>query len=58
LKRKNKHALIRKLNPTSSGKKLITTQLWYNIKNISSIYSHYSMKKKKKRGKRNKEEKK
>jgi hypothetical protein len=46
LKRKNKHALIRKLNPTSSGKKLITTKLLYNIKNILSIYFLYSMKKK------------
>jgi hypothetical protein len=38
LKCKNKHALIRKCNPTSNEKKIIITQLLYNIKKVPSIY--------------------
>jgi hypothetical protein len=37
LKGKNKHALIRKLNPTSNENN-ITAHFLYNIKKFSSIY--------------------
>jgi hypothetical protein len=46
LKSKNKHALIRKFNPTSNEKKNIITQYLYNIKSPINVFSLYNMKKK------------
>jgi hypothetical protein len=48
LKRKNKHALIRKFNKTSNEKKIMITQLLNNIKKkLSSIYFLFIVWKKK-----------
>jgi hypothetical protein len=46
LKSKNKHALIRKFNPTSNENKNIITQFLYNIKSPINVFSLYNMKKK------------
>jgi hypothetical protein len=47
LKLKNKHALIRKFNLTWNKKKIIITQLLYNIKKVTSIYFLFTAWKKK-----------
>jgi hypothetical protein len=41
LKRKNKHALIRKFNTTSNEKKIMVTQLLKNIKTLINLFPLY-----------------
>ena len=54
MKHKNKDVLIRKFNPTWNEKKIIITQLLYNIKKVTSIYFLFTLYKKNQLEKRKK----